>query len=92
MVEFGAKCVISFWCLSLFVQIAKWLGLVTTSWCFLSIWGLTTIVEKTLKVIPNSWGNMACNWLGYKLISKEKGEEEEEEVDDQDGQLPPGLA
>ena len=89
MVEFGAKCVISFWFVSLFVQIAKWLGLMTTTWCFLSIWGLTTIVEKTLKVIPNNWVNIAGNWLGYKLITEER--EEEEEEDDQNGQLPPGL-
>ena len=85
--EFGVKCVVAFWVVSLTVQVAKMAGWITTTWCFLSIWGLTTLVEKTLKVIPNEWGNSASNWIGRKLITRD------DTLDDTNtgGDLPQGL-
>ena len=51
MANFGPKSAALFWIISLIVQWCNFNGL--TTWDFLSTWGLVSIVEKSLKMIPD---------------------------------------
>ena len=61
MANFGAKSAIAFWIISLIIQLCNMNGL--TTWDFLSTWGLVSMVEKSLKIIPEEIEELFMNLL-----------------------------
>ena len=66
MANFGCKSAIAFWIISVIVLILNYAGV--TSWTFLQCWGLTTLFEKSLKMVPKKtekafemWGKNVWN-------------------------------
>ena len=49
MANFGCKCAIAFWVISIIAHICYVCGI--SSWNFLSVWGVVSIVEKSLKMV-----------------------------------------
>ena len=61
MVDAGPRVAKTLWCVSITVHVAYLIGLV--NYTFMTIWSLTSIIDKTLKMVTKQQEAKCIGWL-----------------------------